>query len=131
MAEYVARYDPSVALPFPGVEPLVDALDRWALCSNKLRDAGRSELARLGWRPEVALFAEDFGAPKSLPLVLEALGVGGTDIVFIGDTAHDSACAAAVGAPFVLAGWNPRSAGVDADVVASTPTELRGLLGLG
>ena len=132
MAEYVARYDPAIAPPFPGVELLVAALGRWAVCSNKLRDAGRAEMARLGWRPDVALFAEDFGAPKSLPLVLGALGgVRGADIVFIGDTEHDRVCAAAVGAPFVLAGWNPRSAGVGADVVVATPAELLGLLGLG
>src|SRR5690554_557695 len=58
---YLAHYDPTVAPPFDGVPELLDQLARWGLASNKERSSGRAELARLGWRPTVALFSDDFG----------------------------------------------------------------------
>src|SRR5688500_20199071 len=88
MADYIACYDPSLVRAFPGVDDLVRSLDRWALCSNKLQVSGRAELEQLGWRPEVALFAEDFaGSPKSLPPVLDALGLDGVGVALLGHTA--------------------------------------------
>lgn len=125
--EYLALYDPSSVEPFDGVDPVVRSLDRWAVCSNKLRDDGTDQLARFGWSPTCALFAEDFGgAPKSLGPVLDRLDVPASSVVFVGDTAHDRACAADVGARFLLAGWNPRaraSAG-PGDIVLSSPSEV-------
>ena len=51
-------------------------------------------------------------------------------MVYVGDTAHDRACAAAVGAPFALAGWNARArAGAQpGDVVLDAPADLLDLL---
>src|SRR5438552_6489317 len=60
---YLDAYDHSAALPFPGIEEMLAALERWGLCSNKHSSSGRRELARLGWQPAVALFSEDFGGP--------------------------------------------------------------------
>ncbi|MCU1452132.1 MAG: gph, partial [Acidimicrobiales bacterium] len=97
--DYVTRYDADLAQPFPGVAELVAGLDRWGVCSNKHPTSGRAELDRLGWRPDVALFADAFGGPKRLQPVLDALGVPAAAVVFVGDTAHDRACAAAVGCP--------------------------------
>ena len=74
----------SAAQPFAGVDDLVARLDRWAVCSNKHQRSGRAELERLGWQPEVALFADGFGGPKQLGPVLDALGVDGRDVVFVG-----------------------------------------------
>ena len=45
---YLAAYDASAVVPFPGVDTLVARLGRWAVCSNKHPDAGRAELDRLG-----------------------------------------------------------------------------------
>ena len=131
--EYLDRYDAHAAQPFAGVDDVVRRLPvRWAVCSNKVRRYGVAELDRLGWTPEVALFADDFGGPKRLEPVLDALNVAGDHVLFVGDTAHDRECARAVGATFVLAGWNPRAlAGAGAeDVVLRAPEELLGLLGL-
>ena len=76
VGEYLARYDVTSAQPFPGVAELVVGLDRWAVCSNKVGESGRAELARLGWAPALALFAEDFGGrPEGLGPVLAALSV--------------------------------------------------------
>jgi len=125
--DYLAHYDPSDVSPFPGVDEVVRSLDRWAVCSNKLRDDGVAQLSRFGWSPACALFAEDFGgAPKSLPPVLERLGVDAEDIVFVGDTAHDRDAARAVGATFLLAGWNERArAGSEpGDVVLDAPGDV-------
>jgi phosphoglycolate phosphatase-like HAD superfamily hydrolase len=123
--DYLARYDPTVARPFPGVDELVDGLDRWAVCSHKARVSGLAELRRLGWTPELALFAEEFGAGgKDLAPVLEAFGLTCDDVVFVGDTAHDRACARAAGATFVLAGWNARARPEPGDLVAARPLDV-------
>jgi len=129
VAQYVERYDPSTVPPFAGVDDLLADLARWGLCSNKLRSAGLAELALHGWSPDVALFSDDFDfAEKRLAPVLEALGVDGIDVVYVGDTAHDRACAAAAGATFALAGWNPRASAEPGDVVLTRPADLLDLL---
>jgi HAD superfamily hydrolase (TIGR01549 family) len=127
--DYLDHYDEGAARPFAGVEELVAALGRWAVCSNKHPRSGRAELARLGWKPDVALFADAFGGPKQLGPVLDALGLGPREVVFVGDTAHDRECAATVGCAFVLAGWNPRAQAEPDDVVAATPAAVLDLLG--
>lgn len=129
--DYVARYDVDAAMPYPGVGDVLASLGRWAVCSNKVRAAGLAELRRLGWEPEVARFAEDFGGgPKRLGPVLDALGHP-ESVLFVGDTAHDRACAAAVGVRFALAAWNPRAAPLAAggDVVLEQPADLLALVG--
>ena len=78
VSDYVRNYDTEAVQPFDGATELVAALDRWAICSNKARASGEDELRRLGWSPEVVLFADDFGGrPKELGPVLAALGVSG------------------------------------------------------
>jgi phosphoglycolate phosphatase-like HAD superfamily hydrolase len=127
VADYLALYDPSGVEPYPGIDDVVRSLDRWAVCSNKLRDDGLAQLARFGWEPSCALFAEDFGgAPKSLGPVLARLEVDADDVVFVGDTAHDRSCAHEVGATFLLAGWNPRARGSAQpdDLVLAEPSEV-------
>ena len=126
---YLDAYDHSAALPFPGIEEMLAALERWGLCSNKHSSSGRRELARLGWQPELALFSEDFGGPKRLELVLETIGLGAADVIFVGDTAHDRACAAGTGVAFALAGWNPRAVPLPGDTVLAHPADLLPLLG--
>ena len=122
--QYLDHYDPDAALPFAGVEELVAGLGRWAVCSNKHPRSGRDELARLGWQPELAFFADAFDGPKRLGPVLDAMGLDATEVVFVGDTAHDRACAAEVGSAFVLAAWNPRAVPADGDIVLTTPTDV-------
>jgi HAD superfamily hydrolase (TIGR01549 family) len=128
LESYLEAYDHGAALPFPGVEEMLAALGHWGLCSNKHSSSGRTELARLGWRPDAALFSEDFGGPKRLDLVLETLGIDAAGAVFVGDTDHDRACAADVGVAFALAGWNPRTAPSGADTVLTQPADLLALL---
>jgi HAD superfamily hydrolase (TIGR01549 family) len=125
---YLAAYDASAVVPFPGVDDLVTRLGRWAVCSNKHPDAGRAELDRLGWTPEVALFSDAFEGAKQLGPVLAALGLTADDIAFVGDTAHDRACAADVGCPFILAGWNRRAVASPEDLVAARPIDVLVLL---
>ena len=122
--DYLAHYDDALALPFAGVEALVAQLDRWAVCSNKHPLAGKSELARLGWQPDVVMFADSFDGPKQLGPVVEALGVRPEHVIFIGDTDHDRRCAGAIGCDFALAGWNPRASAALGDLVLSRPLDL-------
>jgi HAD superfamily hydrolase (TIGR01549 family) len=126
--DYLAHYDTGAAQPFAGVDEMLAACGRYAVCSNKQSPSGHAELARLGWKPEVALFSDAFGGPKRLPPVLACLDLRGDDIVFVGDTGHDRACAAAVGATFALAGWNPRAVAEPGDAVLATPADLLALL---
>ncbi len=126
--DYLAAYDSSKALPFPGVSQLIAQLDRWAICSNKHPDSGAAELARFDWSPDVALFADSFNGPKQLEPVLDALDVSPNDVVFLGDTDHDRQCAKNAGVTFALAGWNTRSNAQRNDVVLSHPLELLELL---
>ncbi|MEO6317528.1 MAG: HAD hydrolase-like protein [Acidimicrobiales bacterium] len=110
VADYLELYDASAAMPFPGIDHLIHRLPGWGLCSNKLRDSGERELARLGWHPTVARFSDDFGGrPKALDPVLLALELAPGDALFVGDTDHDRACAELAGVDFALAGWNPRA----------------------
>lgn len=122
--DYLARYDPTASAPFPGIDDLLAALPRWGVCSNKHPDAGASELARLGWAPTAAAFA--LGAPKSLVPVLAELGVVGEEVLYVGDTDHDRACALEVGATFALAGWNARAraTATKGELVLQTPGEV-------
>jgi len=129
--DYLHAYDTSVSRPFDGVEPLLDGLGRWAVCSNKHPRSGVEELARLGWTPEVALFADAFDGPKSLGPVLERLDVAAADVLFVGDTAHDEQCAAQAGTTFAWAGWNPRTRPSGAWPTLDHPREVSQLLGEG
>ena len=127
--DYLSAYDTSAVRPYPGIEDMLEALTtRWAVCSNKHGGVGPLELAGLGWRPEVALFADAFDGPKSLPPVLAALGLGAEAILFVGDTAHDHAVAVEVGCRFAWAGWNPRVGRQPDDLVAATPADIVALV---
>jgi len=103
--DYLDHYDEHLAQPFPGWRAGVGARP-WAVCSNKHpRSGGRA--GRLGWSPDVALFADSFEA-QATGAGVDALGVSaGRSRSWA--TRHDRACAAQVGCPFVLAGWNPRT----------------------
>lgn len=126
---YVDAYDVEAASPFPGVSDLVAGLGHWAICSNKHPVSGGAELSRLGWTPQVAMFADVFEGPKRLGPVLDALGLDPREVVFLGDTDHDRRCARDAGVEFALAGWNPRAVPAAGDVVLSSPIDLLDLLG--
>ena len=126
--DYLGRYDSSAVLPFAGVDEVIAKLDRWAVCSNKHPHSGHAELARLGWEPDVALFADAFGGPKQLGPVLEALALGPDEVVFVGDTDHDRRCASMVGCRFGIATWNPRAHVHDGDIVLREPADVLALL---
>jgi HAD superfamily hydrolase (TIGR01549 family) len=128
--DYVRLYDEDVVQPFDGVEELIGSLDRWSVCSNKHPTSAAGELARLGWKPEVALFTDAFeGRPKELQPVLALMELDASQIVFVGDTDHDRRCAEEVGAVFAWAGWNPRCAARSPEgVVLRRPIEVLDLL---
>lgn len=106
---YADAYDNNVVQPYPHVEEMVARLPRWALCSNKHPKNASAEIARLGWQPEVALFADAFDwQHKHLGPVLEAVGLAPSQVAMVGDTRGDESCAKEIGCPMIWAGWNPR-----------------------
>lgn len=125
--DYLAQATETAA-PFAGVDEMLGKLPRWALCSNKLGDYARREIEMLGWRPEVALFFEDFGGPKRLQPVLDELGRAPDGVVFVGDSEHDRRCARDAGAVFALAGWNTRVRPEPGDVVLREPGDVLELI---
>lgn len=129
MDDYVEVYRTFQPLPFTDVEELVRGLPTWHICSNKHGPDGRRELERLRWSPSSAWFADAFGGPKSLRPLLDVHRLDPTEVVFVGDTDHDRACALDVGCRFVLAGWNPRAlrSRQNDDLVAKQPLDLPGL----
>jgi HAD superfamily hydrolase (TIGR01549 family) len=131
LERYVELYDDRAVQPFPGVAEVVARLGRWALCSNKHPRSGRLELERLGWHPEVALFADHFDwAHKSIAPVLELMELDPSVVVMVGDSAGDVRCADEVGCRFAWAGWNRRV--VEAGPVGRVlrrPLDLLDLLG--
>ena len=122
--DYLDAYDTEAAPPFPGVVEMLDAIGRWAVCSNKHPRSGTAELERLGWRPEASWFADAFDGPKRLEPVLAGLAASPATTLYVGDTDHDREAAAAVGCRFVLAGWNPRTVARSGDEVAVTPADV-------
>lgn len=126
--DYIALYDSTLAQPFADVDELVSGLDEWALFSNKEGRSGRAELARLGWTPDVVMFADDFGGPKSLGPVLAKLGREPDEVIVVGDTPHDRRCAGELGCRFALASWNPRASALAGDVVLRRPLDLLAFL---
>lgn len=126
--DYLAHYDTGSAPPYDGVEAVLEVLPRWGLCSNKHGPTGRAELARLGWQPEVARFADDFGGPKRLGPMLDAMGVSAQEALFVGDTASDHGCALAAGTAFAWAGWNPRAEPEAGALVLAAPADILGLV---
>ena len=124
LQEYLEAYDLNAAQPFDGAAELVEALDRWGVVSNKHPDLGYPELQRLGWTPEVALFSDAFDGPKQLGPALTAMGLDAHNVLFVGDTSHDRACAHGVGARFAWAGWNPRATPDSGDTVLTHPAQV-------
>jgi phosphoglycolate phosphatase-like HAD superfamily hydrolase len=112
--DYVAAYDTAAAQPFPGVEELVAGLGRW-----------------LGWRPEVARFADAFGwRHKRLDPVLADLGLAAEAVLMVGDSEGDRWCAEQVGCRYAWAGWNERTRLADPEgLVLQSPSDVLGLIG--
>jgi phosphoglycolate phosphatase-like HAD superfamily hydrolase len=124
LASYLAGYDCNRAQPYAGVDAALAQLGRWSVCSNKHGPVGRAELKRLGWRPELAWFADDFAGPKQLGPVLQRLGLLPAEVVYVGDTEHDRACAAEAGVAFAIAGWNRRAQPSSGDLILADPADL-------
>ncbi len=106
---YVDAYDTEVTRPFPGVLAMLGSIGRWAICSNKHPRSAQAEVTRLGWHPEVAMYADAFDwHHKSLGSVLTQMGLSAAQVVMVGDSNGDAECASEVGCEMVWAGWNPR-----------------------
>ena len=129
--DYVARYDADAA---PSRSPASSTCSTGSTVGRCARTSTPPRAVRTwrgwGWSPEVALFTDAFGGrQKRLGPVLEALGLGPAEVVYVGDSAHDRMAAAEAGCPFLVAGWNPRTDGLEGDAVLATPADLLAFLG--
>ncbi len=98
--------------PYPGVEPLLAALDAagapLAVCTNKPEAAAEAVLDRLGLRSRFRLvvggdrLAARKPDPAPLRLCFETLGAAAEAGLYVGDSEIDERTAQALGAPFAL-----------------------------
>jgi phosphoglycolate phosphatase len=129
---------------FPDVMPTLAALHAaglpLALLSNKLRDWGVAEIARLGLAPYFGqvVFTEDMPIPKPSPLALEPLlrtyGLPPARVLLIGDGVGDLRCAQAAGALAGAALWGPHDSApllaAQPDYIFQQMGEILSLLGI-
>ena len=112
------------------VEKLLDRGYQLGVVTSRTRaqtgmDFGKMPLAA---HFDVSLCADEVSAPKPDPAPLrkymELTGTTPDQVVYVGDTANDCACAHSAGVPFVLAGWGAVDKAVGADVILDSPMEL-------
>ena len=70
------------------------------------------------------MFVEDFGGPKHLRPVLDALRSAPDEVFFVGDTEYDRRCALEAGVRFGLAAWNARATPAPGDVILDEPADV-------
>ncbi len=139
MKYYFAHID-TYSRPYPGMRELLGELQsrgvRLAVASNKFQAGTQALISR--FFPEIK-FAKVLGGRDGMPLkpdpevigeILAAASVAREDSVMVGDSATDTATAAAAGIRSIAVSWGfrPAEAAATADYVAGSAAELRGLL---
>ena len=109
------------AVAFPGVDALLDALDRadvrWGIVTNKPEGLAESALQASGWthRSGVLIGGDSLPERKPHPLPLlhaaKMIGVDPRDCVYVGDDSRDIEAARAAGMRSVVALWGYRLPG--------------------
>ena len=149
LAEEIEKPGQGAKAVMPGIDTLLDDLDRRSdiflgLVTGNFRDAARIKLEHFGlWRYfRCGAFGDDASDRNALvPLALgraEACGLSGAadhDVVVVGDTPHDVACARAAGARAVAVATGTfsadqlRACGADAvfDDLSDTPRVVQAL----
>ncbi len=140
--EFLALYREELGrhgAPFPGVGPLLDALEgdgvRWGVVTNKPYALARDLLPGLGWatRCGVLVGGDSLAERKPHPLPLlhaaEAIGIAAADCTYVGDDRRDIDAARAAGMPSVVALWGYRlddddPAAWQGDVMIRAPEQL-------
>lgn len=138
----IERENPVRALP--GVHELVDALDEHVtlgILTGNYPETGRLKLRGAGVDPDrftVCAWGSDAGARDDLPPVAIARDapargrtLGGEEVVIIGDTPHDVACARAHGCRVIGVATGPSHEAGDlagADLVVDDLTDTRRLV---
>ena len=122
---------------FPGIRETLEALTRQGhklgIVTSKTRAQFRHDFLPYGIEQYfgTVICADDTPnhkpAPDPLLKYAELAGADISDVVYVGDSPYDMACAKAAGAKFILAGWGDRQ-NVPADTRAETPAELAGMI---
>ena len=128
--EFVAAYDTEVVQPYPGAPSWWPASTAGPCARTSTRTpVGPSWPGWAGsrrWRCSPTPST----VPRPSPRCSSGWASSAADVVFLGDTAHDRACAKEAGAMFALASWNPKAEPAAGDVVLERPEQLLELLGL-
>jgi len=119
--EFLAIYERELGLhgaPFPGVEPMLAALEAagtpWGIVTNKPEYLARKLMPLLGWESRCAVLigGDTLAArkPDPLPLTVAAqrIGVEPGACAYVGDDERDILAARAAGMPSVVALWGYR-----------------------
>lgn len=118
---------------FPGIREALEALTRQGhklgIVTSKTLSQFRQDFLPYGIEGYfgAVICADDTEnhkpAPDPLLKYAELAGVDISEVVYVGDSPYDMACANAAGAKFILAGWGDRQ-NVPATTRAATPAEL-------
>lgn len=116
-ADFLQRYAQNCALhsrPFPGVEALLDCLERhaiaWGVVTNKPQHFAVPVLQQLGLHERLSVLvcpeqAAAKPAPDMLLLACKQLGLSAHEVVYLGDDQRDIQAATAAGMPCVAVGY--------------------------
>lgn len=140
MDEWNGYYDEMLphARAFDGISELLEALFRRGIPMGVITSRTRGEvetdagLRKLSDYFEVMVTADDTAEHKPSPApmlhYLHQTGALPGETLYIGDTAHDWACAHGAGVDFALAGWSVADpSGIAARYIPPTPGELLAL----
>ena len=120
--------------PWPDVRSTLEDLEGQTLfiVTNCSRELGRRAAARAG-SFDLVMTAEEAGAykpdPRPYRAALAALGLDGSDVLFVAGSAHDVGGAKRVGMDVYWANRGDAPASADATALRTAP-DLRGLLAL-
>lgn len=138
--EGLRKYENMVSI-HKGIEELLKELTergyKLGLVSSRPRELLEQDFGKYGISRyfDIKVCADDTAEhkPEAAPLLkyMELSGTDRKEVLYIGDSVHDSGCARNAGADFALAVWGSHTKETSADYYLDTPADLLSVLGSG
>ncbi len=135
--EILRRHDGMISI-YEGIETLLQYLSgkgyRLGIVSSKTRDMYDNDFARFGISHyfDISVCSDDTEGhkPTADPLLkyMEWAGAKRHEVLYVGDSVHDSQCAENAGVDFALAVWGSHTETTRAEYLLKQPSELTAIL---